>query len=301
MTALASGFANWATFTTTFNPDNSGFANKLLFAEWVNGTNGRFVYSAWDIDPTAASEQQGTFAGLGASLQTDDLSGTVLNWASDTTDALDLATFFMGATASIDFTETNGRITFAFKSQTGLVPTVTDETSFVNLAGNPQVAGSFGNGYNCYAAIATANANFQQYQRGTISGPFIWADGYVNSIWLTNAMQVALMNLFAQANAIPFNNTGAGMIATSLQSVINQGLTFGAFAPGVTLTDTQIASVNASAGKNISDTLEAQGYYLLIQPASAAVRANRGPWALTFFYVDSGSVQSIVLSTVALQ
>ncbi len=294
MTALASNFSNWATFGTLFDPDNgSGFANKLLFAQWTNGTNNRFAYSAYDVD-TGPSTSQPDTGSFGYALQNDNLSGTVVHW-----NTMDLATLWMGMVASVDFDQVGGRVTFAYKSA-GITPTVTDETSFVNLAGNPQSSGSFGNGYNVYAAIGSANANFQNYQRSTISGPFKWSDAYINAIWLSNGMQVDLLNLFTIANAIPFNGTGQGMISTALADRIQQGLLFGAYAPGV-LSGAQVSAVNANAGFNIATQLQNQGYFLLIRPASAAVRANRGPWLVTFYYIDEGSVQAINLATVALQ
>lgn len=300
MDALIESFQNFATFTTLFDPDNSGFANKLLFSQWVDGTNDRFAYSSWDTDPNPATELPAT-GSYGYALQQGGESGTVLHGGqSGVGSPLNLAIAWMGMAASIDFEAVGGRITFAYKSQAGMVATATTETAFTNLAGNPQSAGSFGNGYNCYAAIATANASFQNYQRGTISGPFKWADTYVNAIWLTNAMQVDLLNLFATANAIPINAAGAGMIRTALMPTILQGLDFGAYSPGVALSGTQIASVNANAGFDIATPLANNGWYLLVRPASAAVRQNRGPWQVVFFYVDAGSVQSISLSTVAL-
>jgi hypothetical protein len=303
MTALASAFSNWATFGLLFDPDGgSGFANKLLFSEWVDGTNGRFAYSAYDVDagPAASTPDTGSF---GYALQQADLSGTVLHGseANSTAPALNVATLFQGMVASVDFEQTGGRVTFAYKAQSGITPTCTTETAFLNFSGNPQSAGSFGNGYNVYAAIASANATFQNYQRSTISGPFKWSDAYINAIWLTNTLQIDLLNLFAAANSIPFNATGSGMIRTALSPTIQQGLSFGAYAPGVTLSGSQIASVNGSAGFDIATPLQNQGWFLLVRPASAAVRANRGPWQVVLFYVDAGSVQSIALSTVALQ
>ncbi len=295
MTALASAFGNWATFGLLFDPDGgSGFANKFLFSQWTASTNGRFAYSAYDVEIAASATFPAT-GSFGYALQNDNISGTALHW-----NTMDLATSWMGMVASVDFEQVGGRVTFAFKA-TGLTPTVTTETAFVNLAGNPQAAGSFGNGYNVYAAIASANATFQNYQRGTISGPFKWSDTYINAIWITNTMQNDLLNLLAVANAIPFNSVGSGMIRTSLLPTILQGLDFGAYAPGVALSGSQVASVNTSAGFDVATPLQNQGWFLLVRPATAAVRANRGPWQVVFYYTDAGSVQSITLSTVALQ
>lgn len=300
MNSLVSTFQNWATFTHLFNPDNSGFAQKELFSLWTDSTNGRFAYSTWDTDPNPAAILPAT-GSFGYWLQQNAPDGTVPNWASDATDAMELATFWMGAAASIDFEQTGGRITFAGKSSGQLTPTVLDNTSFENLAGNPQADGSFGNGYNVYAGIATANAAYQWYQRSTVSGAFQWSDGYVNAIWLTNTMQVNLMDLFDTANAVPVDQQGVSMIRTALMPTILQGLAFGAYAAGVTLSGTQIASVNASAGFDIATPLQNNGWFLLVRPATAAVRQNRGPWQVVFFYTDAGAVQSLTLSTVAVQ
>ncbi len=299
MNTLTNTFTNWATFTTLFDPDVSGFANKELFAQWTDGTNGRFCYAAWDTDATAASTLP-ALSSFGVWLQLNAPEGTVPHWATTAANAMQLATFFMGATASIDFEQVGGRITFAGKSSGQLTPTVTDNTTFENLAGNPQADGSFGNGYNVYAAIATANAAFQWYQRSTISGSFKWADVYVNAIWLTNTMQVALASLIDETNRIPINAAGAGMIRTALMPTILQGLDFGAYDVGVTLSGVQVAAVNANAGLNIATALANSGWFLLVRPATAAVRENRGPWQIVFYYTDAGAVQSLTLSTVAL-
>jgi hypothetical protein len=299
MNNLINTFTNWATFTTVFAPDVSGSTNKQLFSNWTAGTNGRFAYAAWDTDPNAASILPAT-GSYGYWLQQNAPNGTVPHWASDATDALELATFWMGAAASVDFDQTGGRVTFAGKSNGLLTPTVLDSASFTNIAGNPQAVGSFGNGYNCYAGIATANASFQWYQRSTISGPFQWSDGYINAIWWTNTGQLALMDLFDKANAVPVDAQGAGMIRTALMPLILQGLAFGMYASGVTLSGTQIASVNAAAGFNIATQLQNNGWFLLVRPATASVRENRGPWQVVFWYTDAGAVQSINLSTVAL-
>ena len=111
--------------------------------------------------------------------------------------------------ASINFTALGGRVSFAYKSQAGMVPTALDNQTAINLGGNPQVLGDRGNGYNYYAAIATANQGFQDFQRGMITGPYLWLDTFANEIWLTSALQTALMNLQATANSIPFVASGA--------------------------------------------------------------------------------------------
>ncbi len=90
------------------------------------------------------------------------------------------------------------------------------------------------------------------------------------------------------------------MIRTALMPTILQGLDFGAYDVGVTLSGVQVAAVNANAGLNIATALQNSGWFLLVRPATAAVRENRGPWQIVFYYTDAGAVQSLTLSTVAL-
>lgn len=298
MDALIRVNTNWATFMTGFDPDNgSGHTQKLAFSAWTNSKLNRFCYVAWDTDaaPTASNPATNSFE---YAVQQAGYSGTCPVWEPDDTN---LAAFVCGSVASINFQAPNGRIAFAFKSQAGLVPGVTDEVAAVNLGGNPQVAGDRGNGYNYYGAIATANQSFVNFQRGFVSGPFSWLDTYVNQIWLNSQLQLALMLYLAQVNSVPFNAAGDAAIEAVLADPIQQAISFGAIAPGVTLTSSQITAVNAAAGKDIATTLSNQGWYVLIIPASGAVRQSRGPRQVMFFYVDGESVQSFSLSSVVLQ
>lgn len=295
MNALITVSANWAAFMTVQDPDTAGQnTQKLAFADWVATKNDRFGYVCWDTDELAATQLPAT-GSLGYLLDQSNNSGTALVWGPDNTKAC----FMLGIGASIDFEETNGRITFAFKEQNGLVGDVTTGLAANNLGGSPQGT-SRGNGYNFYGAYGAANQDFVWLQRGFVTGPFAWYDSFLNQIWLNNRFQIDLLNLFRNARSIPFTAAGDSVIETSLADTIASALNFGAFAPG-TITTAQRAAVNAAAGLNIADTLQAQGYYVQVAPSSGAVRAARGPVNVKFWYLDRGSVQSISLDSVALQ
>lgn len=288
---------NWATYTTLFNPD-SGSANtvKQAFAAWKNEHPNRFAYVCWDPDVTARS-QPPQAATLGGILTENEDSGTFL--ISELSD-LNQAAFVMGTAAAIDFEETNGRTDFAFRAQVGLVADVTDGQTAINLGGNPQVPGDFGNHYNYYGAVGSANAGFTWLQRGTVTGAFKWFDSYINQIWLNSLFQNALLTLLGTLKSIPFSQPGANLIEAAMADPIQAGLNFGAYAPG-DISAAQIVEVNQAAGANIAVSLQAQGYYLQVNQQTSTVRSNRGPWQITFWYLDRGSVQAIAVSSVALQ
>lgn len=289
MTALAIVTQNWATFTTSFDPDQgAGNAQKLALAAWTSGQNARYGYVASDSDINAATLNPAP-ASLGALIAAAGYSGTCLVWQPSD---LNLAPFVLGAVASIDFTQVNGRITFDFKKQSGLTPGVTDLTTATNLVAN---------GYNFYGAYATANQSFQWFSPGSVSGPFQWLDTFVNQISLSSALQLALTIMLTQNRSIPYNAQGQGIIGASLNDTIQQYLLFGAYRAGVVLSSNQVANVNSQAGKNIASTLSNQGWYLQVGVALPAVRQARGSPPITFWFVDGEAVQNINLASIVLQ
>ncbi len=282
MAQVVAATQNWATFMTVTEVIDSV---KLQFAAWVNGTNERYAYVVQDSNILALSANQPTTFGQ----LTDDYNGVMPVY--DTTGGT-LAAFICGTAASIDFNETAGRITFAYKGNSLLVPQITDATVANNLIGN---------GYNFYAAYATAAQGFQMLQPGLISGPWLWADAYINQIYLNSQLQLALMELLVNSKSIPYNNVGYGLIRSACLDPITQALNFGSIQPGVALSASQAASVNAAAGVKISDTLQNVGWYLQILPASPQVRGARTSPPMTLWYTDGGSIQKLNLASIDIQ
>lgn len=287
MAGIVALTTNWATFFLNFNPDSSGNSTKLAFAAWTSTTNNQYAYLAGDTDvnPTLSTPASSS---LGQLIAAAGYSGTSVIYDPN---VYPVAAFVAGAAASINFNAVNGRITFAFKSQSGLAATVTSLLAAQNLLAN---------NYNFYGAYATANQGFQFYYNGSISGPFSWLDSYINQIWLNAQFQLALVTFLTAVRSVPYNPAGFGMIANALSGVIAQGLSFGAYSAGVTLSASQIVAVNQAAGANIAATLQTQGWYLQVRDPGPQVRAARGSPLCTFWYVDGESVQQITLSSVQM-
>ena len=273
---------NWGAFMTATEPS---LADKLAFATWTNNQNNRFAYVAWDTDLGATVA--GNSACFGAQVTASDYSGTVPIYQS-----VNHAAAFMGMTASIDFSRRNGRITFAFKGQSGLTPSVTDETTGDNLIGN---------GYNFYGAYATANDQFSFFYNGQISGEFDWADAYVNQIRLNSQLQLANMTLLTNVTSVPYNPDGYALIHAACMDPINEGLNFGSIRPGVTLSSLQAAEVNNAAGVPIDATLSQRGWYLQVLDPGAQVRGQRGSPVITLWYMDGGAVHRINIASIDVQ
>lgn len=280
MAALVLVTQNWATFLTTFEPVT---ATKVLFADWVTQQNDRYAYVAWDTDtgPIAGVDPD-SFGAL-----TADYDGVIPVWGTS-----DKAAFVSGYVAALNFGETNGRATLAFRGQAGLTADVTNATVANNLKAN---------GYNFYASYATANDQFVNMQPGQISGEWDWVDTFVNQIYLNNQLQLAFMTLLTQVKSVPYNQQGFNMLRQAALDPINEALNFGSIRTGVALSASQAVQVNTAAGASISNTLQTQGWFLKVADPGAVVRGQRGSPAMTLWYMDGGSVQSINLASISVE
>lgn len=279
---------NWGAFSTVFEPLVS---DKIGFAQWANGQNNRFVYVLWSTEAAALSTPDTTSAL--STIITDNYSGICGIYCAPSLDPQALAAaFVLGATASIDFNRTNGRITYAFKYTSGVPASITDPTIAANLEAN---------GYNFVGTYATANDSFTFFYPGSVTGPYDFLDEFVNQVYLNSQLQLALMELLTGVPSIPYNAAGYGLIHAACQDPINQALNFGSIRSGVTLSALQAAEVNNAAGVAIDQTLSSRGWYLQIQDATAQVRASRGSPPMTLWFMDGGAVQKITLASILVQ
>lgn len=273
-------------FCATFNVS---LVERQALAQWANGKNSQYWFISWDNDSTAAN--QGDTASFGAWLSSQSLSGTTAIY--DTTPLA--AAMAMAWAASLDFTALNGRSTLAFRSSPYVVPAVTDLTTAENLLQN---------GYNFYGNYANGYSGWQFFQNGSVSGKFLWADSYVNQIWMNANLQANLVDLQKNTGQIPFNVEGDNLIAASVQGTISQALNFGAIRSGVTLSTSQIQQINSLTGTTTAaNTLQTRGWYLIpgASTASPTIRQARGPIRPVFLYTDGQSVQSINMVSVEVQ
>jgi hypothetical protein len=270
---------NWVDFMTLWEPDIN---DKKAFAVWTNAQNQRYMYACWDTDAQAIVNGSTTcFGAIAKDLAYD---GVVPLY-----NTVELAAFLLGAVASIDFSRLNGRITAAFKSQSGFVPTVTDQQIAANLLEN---------GYSFYGSYATANDQFNFLYNGQMSGKWGWVDTFVDQVYLNSQFQLALMTLLTGVPSIPYNESGYSLIRAAMIDPIDQALNFGSIRTGIAMSASQKAQVNQAAGLDVSTIIEQQGYYLQILDPGAQVRGNRGTPVINFWFTDGGAVQKITLASI---
>lgn len=275
---------NWASFMTTFEPI---LADKTLFAVWVNSQNNRYAYVAWDSDAGYATANNA--AVFGTIVDTINYEGVVVVYSTAA-----IGAFVCGYIASIDWAATNGRATAAFKTQTGLT------TSVTTLALATSVLSNNASYYGLYQAPGAGNIYSIMYDGRMNGSKFKWVDTYINQIYLNAQLQLAIFNGLTQVNAAPYTSQGETLIRAWCADPITQALNNGSIRIGVPLSASQVASITAQAGLDISNQLETQGFYLQILPATAQIRAARQSPPVKLWYMDGGALQSITLASIAV-
>ena len=255
----------------------------IELATWCNTQGVRFLYALTDKNtsavvannPACLAQLVSDFYGVACQYNTKELSAML-----------------MGIGGAIDPNQFNGRKTWAYRQQSGLAYTCDNDTEAQNLLDN---------GYNFYGNYATASNQFKLFQNGQVSGNAKWLDTYYGQIFIKDGLQNAWINAMINANTIPYNQTGYGVLKAAAMDVINTALNAGFIRTGVSLSESQKATVQQEAGLDISSALEVQGWYLQILDPDTTVRAERGTPIVNFWYMDGGSIQKITgTSTVLL-
>lgn len=292
MNGVVAQSQNWATFWTGFDPDDgAGNAEKQLFAAWVNSTSDRFAYICEDTDITPTQSTNAASC-MGQILAASNSSGTILVWEPAAQYPMYHGAFIAGIAASVNYNAADGQFNYMYRSQTGLVAAVSSLTVSANLDAN---------GYSYYGVSSSANQNEIFLNNGFVSGPFDWANTYVNQIYLNAQFQITLLTFLLTINAVPYNAAGSAMIETACLGVIAQALNNGTIVPGVTLSATEILAINTQAGANVAGTITQQGWYFQVQPSSPQTRKARSSPPIFFWYTDGGSVQQITLNSIDVQ
>lgn len=287
MPVFAAAAGDWAGFTTTWEPI---LADKEAFSAWTAVQGRRYFYAGYDTDVNALTE--GSTATWLAAVIAANEDGTIGIWAqNDAEGALEAAAVLSWA-ASLNFTQKGGRMTLADRTFSGLTPTVTTGNAYDALMAN---------GYNCYGLFANGAEEWQVFRLGTITGQYDFADAYVCQIKFNNDLQNAMMALLTSVGTIPYNAAGYSLIHASLADPIAAAKNFGTIRVGVTLSASQVQQIYNAVGFDVSQPLNASGYYLDIKDAPASTRVARQSPPMTLYYVDGGSIQSLSLASVEVQ
>lgn len=287
MPVFAAAAGDWAGFSTTFEPV---LVDKEAFSAWTAVQGKRYFYAGFDTDVNALTAGS-TNTWVAAVLAANE-DGTIPIWAANDAEGALEAAAVLGWAASLNFTQTNGRATLAERSFSGLTPTVTTSA---------QASALEANGYNYYGDFATSSTQWQFFYPGSITGQYKWADSYVSQIKLNADLQDAMMNLLTSVGSIPYNAAGYSLIHAALADPINAAANFGTIRTGITLSASQVQELYNAVGFDVSQPLNASGWYLDIKDAAPSTRVARQSPPMTLYYNDGGSIQALSLASVEVQ
>ncbi len=272
---------NWVNFTTAWLPSKE---EVLALAAWANSKDVAYLFLYAD-DDIRLLEQNSTET-IAFALQEAELSSVAGQYNN-----VEYCAFIMGIGACIDYNRTQGSITAAFKAQSGLPASVTDEESASALLAQ---------GMNFVGDYATRNDSFTFNYPGQMFGNYKWIDVYWNAIWLNNSLQLALLSGLSNSSRTPYSQQGYTLVRAWMQDPINQALQNGVIEAGISLSEAQKAQVNREAGKNIADEIMLSGYYVQVEDPGANARTNRESPIVNLWYSYGGSINKLVLASSAL-
>ena len=284
---------NWAGFTSLFVPTKNQY---LAFTAWaLTQSNGNaYVYCYWSLDgnliiPNNTSNPAYDFVDAGyANVINGQVTFTapVFPIYGDS----DLMAMYLGIGASINYTASQGVLSFAYKTQTGIVPLVTTNNAYQAVLAN---------GFNCYGKFSSKANIYNFTQNGAVGGDFKWLDFFYNNIWLADQLQNSLATFFGAELQVPNNQNGYNQISSIITGVANQGIFNGVITAGNQFDPTQTAVLKQqAAGEDITPQLTQKGWALQIIAPSSSDRAKRIPPKTTMWYSNAGSIIDFPMNLV---
>lgn len=298
---------NFATYTTCEEVTDLEQAKSL--ASWANdqyNAANQFLYLFYTTDSSLNTAQNATaasavgYAKVGTATVVNSLAGRTIaehfnaaayEGVAGIYGGIEYAAFYMGVAASIDWNSTAATVTYAFKSQAGLSANVNDATMARQL---DELKLSYIGNY------ATRNDNFVFSMHGRTFGAYQYIDLYVNSIWLNDALQVALMGLMQNTGRIPYNQAGMALLNAACLPTIQRAVKNGVIEAGVAIDDATKAILAREAGEDISTDLTNSGYKLKITEPDTTTRQNRESPDMKFWYTYGGAVHKLNMTATAM-
>ena len=278
MASLRGVTENWATFTYLYSASDDEI---LDLSAWASSQGVEYLLVAWSTSSTLKNQVDTT--SIAYKLGAANAGATTLIFGD-----AKYASFIMGTAASIDWDRTQGAITFAFKSQDGLVPTIDNATDATVLLQKK---------CNLYGTYATRNDDFVFLYDSNMFGDYNFIDPFINTIWFNNSLQVAIMNGLSQSPRVPYNEDGYTLVRSWCQDPINRAKKNGVIDPGVTLSEAQKTELIREAGLDITSNLQTDGYYLQVIDGGPQVRTTRDTPNCSLWYAYAGSIHRIELAS----
>lgn len=245
-------------------------ADYLAVAPYIEGDSTPHFYEATSQDPNCLLAS--STADIMYEAQQLKYTKSAIQYSSQN---LYAGTSLLARILTTNWSGNNTTITLMYKQEPGIVPENLNSTQANAIdAKNGNVFVS----YNNNTAIIESGI--------TPSGQYI--DTVIGCDWLRGAVQTAVFNVLYGANKVPQTDGGMHLIATAIETVLQQGVTNGLIAPGVW---------NAGGfGQLEQGDFLPKGYYVYTPPISSQSQSDRAARKSVPFQVAvklAGAVQTV--------
>lgn len=284
MAKISAGAQAWVCFTTAWEPTAE---ESVAFATWASQQGVAVLYVHWTDDLNLFDEAPDAAETAVDALAQADIGATTSVYAHDCV----LAAFVMGSIASLNFDAADATVTMAYRKGAGVEVSVSDAQSAQILDGKL---------VNYYGDYATRNKIFKFFQTGRMYGAYGFIDPYINAIWLNNALQNAILQGFQRNPRVPYNDSGYAIVRGWIMDPVTRARQNGVIDTGLSLSEAQKADIVREAKADITTDLEQLGYYVQILDPPASVRGARQSPTVNLWYTYAGSIQRLVMSSIAI-
>jgi len=276
-------------FTLFFNDTMGGLLTDVInleVAQWVNDAGDAYNFNCWSNEIALQSATDVTsiwYLITQAQLNNTSIFDEVLY------NTADRAAASAGVFASIDLTQPNSAITLAFKSQAGLLPSVTSK-NIADILDAKKI--------NYYGAVGlsgtTTVVNF--FYGGYTSGKWSYIDNLVGQIWIAIQSQTNLMREFLALGEIANDPDGQTLIRTGLTQACESAIISNVIAKGLTYDSITAAEIKTTYGANVQE-LTNNGYIILNTLATQDVRQTRQSSVWSILYAKGSAIQYVPINT----
>ncbi|MFV0627044.1 MAG: DUF3383 family protein [Alphaproteobacteria bacterium] len=172
--------------------------------------------------------------------------------------------------ASIDRNATDGAINFNFQPAKGYTP-ITDKDTVVDYQNGDTNTSLFSElekyKISCVYSVGFGTNTVNYYGMGLMQGDFATEGAQSDESWLTQDIQVSVMNAFDTLNKFPNQGEKAQSITTAvIDPSFKRAQTAGVVAKGGTLSDTDKINIAQATGTTTAaSSVEQNGYYFQLQ------------------------------------
>lgn len=287
MNAIINITTDWENFYHLWDTsEDVDYATDLALSSWATDTN-KYMFCLWSLENNLGIP--GNEDNIATVIDNANASKTIITFGNITHNS-----FLTSIGASVNYSEANSRLTVDYKTQEGLLPSVTDLTFAQALEAK---------GVNYYGKVSNSSNKWNFYFNGKAFDPLNFVANAWDQRWLANAIANASIELLLTLGSLPYDQPGYSTLHAALMSGPAQaGLKNKVIQKGNSFTLSQVAQLKQeSGGINIAPNITQSGYYIQVVPATAQQRIDRDAVIVNFWYTNGGSIMRITTNLVFVQ